>query len=224
MRGRATARDLRKQGFSVREITKELGVSKSSVSVWVRDIRLTDKQKGRLKKNQDIARAKAAEHPNSPKHKWARIRQSISDQARQEIPLQYNDELLKILCVGLYWGEGYKKSNVLFVFVNSDPDMIKLMMIFLRRVCRVPESKFRGRLQIHPSLNVQLAQDHWSGLTKIALNQFHRPSLAVSRASKGIRKTLPLGTFRIIISDVNLKSRMTGWLKSVSSWAISSVG
>ncbi|MBF0388334.1 MAG: helix-turn-helix domain-containing protein [Candidatus Omnitrophica bacterium] len=221
---REKALRLRKQGRSVREIAQELQCSKGSVSVWVRGIALTKVQKARLKKNQDVGRAKAAAHPNSPKNKWAMIRAKISDSARQEMPLQYDHILLKVLCVGLYWGEGYKKSNALFVFVNSDPLMIKVMMAFLRKVCLVPEEKFRGRLQIHPSLDVRLAEKFWSDLTFIPLSQFHKPSLAVSRSSKGIRKTLPFGTFRIIISDVYLKSRINGWLKAVSLWANSSVG
>jgi transposase len=35
---RARARDLRGQAWTINEIVAELGVSKSSVSVWVRDV------------------------------------------------------------------------------------------------------------------------------------------------------------------------------------------
>ena len=43
------ARTLRRNGRSVKEIEKKLGVARSSVSVWVRDIKLTEEQKSRLK-------------------------------------------------------------------------------------------------------------------------------------------------------------------------------
>jgi len=82
----ARARLLRKQGFSVREITAKIGSAKGSVSRWVRGIPLTRQQIARLKSNQDRARAKAANHSNSPKLKWARLRQSIIDDALREIP------------------------------------------------------------------------------------------------------------------------------------------
>ena len=36
---------LRKQGKSMNEIVKEIGVSKASVSLWVRDVVLTKNQK-----------------------------------------------------------------------------------------------------------------------------------------------------------------------------------
>ena len=39
------ARELRSQGYSINEIKTKLNLSKSSVSLWVRDIELTDGQK-----------------------------------------------------------------------------------------------------------------------------------------------------------------------------------
>ena len=42
------ARELRAQGCSVKEIERALGVSRSSASVWVRDVALTDEQRRAL--------------------------------------------------------------------------------------------------------------------------------------------------------------------------------
>ena len=45
----AAARELRQdEGRSVKEIARLLGVSRSSVSLWVRDIELTPKQRAAL--------------------------------------------------------------------------------------------------------------------------------------------------------------------------------
>lgn len=51
---REQARQLRAQGISIIQIAKQLGVSKGSVSVWVRDIHLTDEQIQELVKNKGI--------------------------------------------------------------------------------------------------------------------------------------------------------------------------
>ena len=59
------ARKLRTQGLSLREIVTRTKYAKSSISGWIRDIVLTDKQILRLKSNQNKGRAKAAKHPNS---------------------------------------------------------------------------------------------------------------------------------------------------------------
>jgi transposase len=46
---RDMARKLRSEGLSVREIESRLGVARSSVSVWVRDVELTAEQREALR-------------------------------------------------------------------------------------------------------------------------------------------------------------------------------
>ncbi len=225
---RKLARRLRQQGRSVREIAKEVECSKSSISKWVRDIPLTTRQIERLKSNQDRGRAKAANHPNSPKHVWAKIRNDIADSAAKEIPPKYSLYILKVIGTVLYWGGGYKLGINMVNFSNSDPHMIGLMMQFFKKVCKVSSPKFRGVVHIHPHLDREKARRFWSRMSGIPLKQFHKTQLALSKASKGKKDTLPLGTFRIVISDTRLQSRIKGWIRGIEKWAniraISSVG
>jgi hypothetical protein len=129
--------------------------------------------------------------------------------------------LLKIVGTALYWAEGYNASRNSIIFANTDPRMIKLMMLFFRKICKVPESKFRGKVFIHPHLNVKAAQSYWSKISGIPLRQFNKPLLAISRSSQHKRDTLPLGTFSILIGDVYTCSRIKGWINGLSSWALS---
>ena len=221
---RNKARELRKQGFSIREIAQKIKCAKSSVSKWVHDIALTAEQIKQLKSNQDKGRARAANHPNSPKSKWAKIREEIGSNSKKEIPLRCSLERLKLIGAALYWAEGYTASRNLFVFANCDPSMIRIMRRFLTEVCKVPQEKLRGRVNIHPHLNISSAQKYWSDISGIPIRQFHKPLLAVSKASQQKRKTLPYGTFRIVISDVVLFSRIKGWIEGLKNWAVSSVG
>ncbi|HNQ49926.1 MAG TPA: hypothetical protein PLP56_02125 [Candidatus Omnitrophota bacterium] len=225
---RARARALRAQGWSIREISLKIHCAKSSVSGWVSDIPLTSAQIDRLDSKQDRGRAKAANHPNSPKAVWYRFREDIKRRAAREIPIQCSAAMLRVLGAGLYWAEGYKRSEAIVNFSNSDPAMIALMMKFFRTICKVPETKFRGVVHIHPHLNRCAAVKFWSRLSKIPVKQFHQVQLCVSRASKQKRDTLPLGTFRIIICDVKLQSRIKGWIKGIERWsnmgAVSSAG
>jgi len=39
------ARELRSQGYSIKEISRILNVAKSSASIWVRDVELSEQQK-----------------------------------------------------------------------------------------------------------------------------------------------------------------------------------
>ena len=221
---RRKARELRHHGLSVGHIAELIRCSKSSVSKWVRDISLTTEQIEKLKSNQDKGRAKAASHPNSAKQVWQRIRDNIIESSANEISLNCNSYTLKIAGSMLYWAEGYKSSRNMISFTNSDPVMIRLMMKFFREICKVPEPKFRGCVHIHPHLDGGKAMRFWSKEAGIPLKQFHKLQTAVSKASKNKKDTLPLGTFKIIISDVRLQSKVKGWIKGVGKWADSSVG
>ena len=215
---RRLARQLRRKGCSVREISERVGCSKSSVSRWVNDIPLTSQQIDKLKSRQDRGRAKAANHPNSPKHVWAKIRRGISEAACLEIPPVYSTKNLRMIGSALYWAEGARTRTHTVLFGNSDPDMIRLMMQFFREVCAVPLSKFRGRVQIHSHLNRKGAELFWSKTSGIPLHQFHRAQVAISRASQQKRDKLPLGTFRIFIGDVRVFSKIVGWTNGMRQW------
>ncbi len=225
---RKLARKLRKFGWSIRAIAKRINCSKSSISDWVSDIPLTAEQIEKLKSNQDKGRAKAANHPNSPKQVQAKIRKDTMNSAAKEIPSKYSRAVLKVVGSALYWGEGAKVGNNSVIFSNSDPYMVGLMMEFFKDICKVHDSKFRGGVQIHPHLDKERAERFWSQISGIPIKQFHKTHLAVSRASKNKRDTLPLGTFKIVISDTRLQSRIKGWIEGMKKWsnrrALSSVG
>ncbi|MFA5361682.1 MAG: hypothetical protein WC335_00325 [Candidatus Omnitrophota bacterium] len=222
------AKRLRSLGYSLREIVEKTGCAKSSVSDWVREISLTAEQIERLEFKQDQARAKAANHPNSPKNIWAALRKKIADAAFLEISSRCSKETLKILGGALYWAEGYKATVNVINFSNSDPAMIALMMRFFREVCNVPEQKFRGLVNIHPHLDREKAEKFWSKISEIPLSQFHKTQFGISKASKHKRDTLPLGTFRIVVCDTRLKAKIDGWIAGIGKWskirALSSAG
>lgn len=222
---RKEARKLRTQGLSIREIAERTGCAKSSVSEWVRDILLTPEQIERLELKQDRARAKAANHPNSPKQKWARIRDDIMRSGEKDIPPLRSLFTLKLIGSVLYWAEGYKASINMVNFSNSDPNMVALMMLFFRKVCKVPEEKFRGVVHIHPHLDKEKAEKFWSEVSGIPVKRFHKTQFGISRASKHKRDTLPLGTFRIVVCDTRLLSRIKGWIQGIGKWnSIRAVG
>lgn len=216
---RKRARLLRSKGWSLRTIASEVKCSKSVVSKWISDIQLTNEQIEQLKANQDKARAKAARHPNSSRAKWERIRNTIKTEAEQDIPKKYSNKLLRLIGTALYWAEGYNASRNSIIFANTDPSMIRLIMLFFRKICKVPGPKFRGKVFIHPHLNVKNAERYWSKISNIPLRQFNKPLLAISRSSQSKRDTLPMGTFSILIGDVYTCSRIKGWINGVGNWA-----
>jgi transcriptional regulator with XRE-family HTH domain len=203
----------REEGLSIGAIAKLLHCSKSSVSEWVRDIPLTSEQIAKLM-SRERASEIAASHTNAPKQKFGVERADIEASAVRDVGLIDKDRL-RIIGAALYWAEGAKDRNMV-AFVNSDPNMIRLMMRFFREVCNVEETNFRGSLNIHPHLDVESALVFWSSVTGIPISQFYKTQLAVSKASVHHRADrLPKGTFRISISDTRLCCKIRGWIRGL---------
>ncbi len=199
------ARNLRNKGSSYSEILKLVKVSKSTLSLWLRDIPLTQKQK------RDLQGRNKSRYLGSKARQLKRIEltKEIIARAGKEAKERVGDELF-ISGLMLYWAEGTKRGGEMVAFSNSDPNMIVLMMRWFRKICLVSESRFRIQLQIHSLHRKNYVKKYWSNLVGIPLNQFHK--LIIKQTSLGHRKNLLYqGTCCIRVCDKNLFRKIMGW-------------
>ena len=126
------------------------------------------------------------------------------DTGLTNIKTQMSKYALLIIGAALYWGEGAKKmaeSRVSLSFVNSDPEMIRIFMRFLREVIRVPEIKIRGGIHLYKNIDHTKARNFWAKITALPSDRFYIVN-QVSRASKGKRgTTLPFGTLTLKVNN-----------------------
>ena len=202
--------ELRRKGASMNEIAQVLGAAKSSVSYWVRDIKLTQKQQqGLSKRGRSIASVE--------KRRMARIqntqnkRDAIMRLAQQEAPTLLRDSLW---CAGvaLYWGEGGKTQHTVRI-ANSDPAVIEVMMKFFKKFSHISFDKYHGHIHTFSDANIKMSVSYWSKVSGIPRDKFYRTYVKQSVASKNKRQTLPYGTFQIYIHSTEFFFRMMGWLE-----------
>ena len=204
---------LREQGLSMNEIREKIGVSKSSVSLWVRNIQLTDKQKKELSQ-------KGLTKESIEKRRKTRLtrenvrRQIIIDSARKEIKA-ISEQHLKLIGIALYWAEGGKASRNTVCLSNGDPKVIQLMMKFFKKICKVPKKKFRAHIHIHPHLSIKRAEEYWSKISGIPLTQFYKTYSKPNKSSQSKKDSLPFGTFDIYIHNTELFLKISGWIEGV---------
>ena len=214
---RIRARHLRHKGFSLNQIVSFLNISKSSASVWVRDVRLTKKQIKFLKHKSHLKEVIMKRVGARIKNENARRRRIMDVHRRNIQEDSINLETLKILGTCLYWAEGGKsQKNRSFSFWNSDPQMVKVMMAFLKKVCMIPDKKFRAHINLHAHLDALAAEKYWPLISGIPLSQFYKTTKIISRASKNTRDTLPYGTFSIQICSVDLFLKMLAWIEVIT--------
>lgn len=173
---RLRAEELRRKGLSINQIAGMLEVSKSIVSIWCRDILLTDKQREKLTQN-SIKGGHKGRMLGSLVNKQKRL--DLIDRYRAEgkkeiSKLSRRDLLIAGTC--LYWAEG-SKTGGRFIFVNSDSDMILLIYRFITEILKVPQEDIRVTIQINRihEKRINEVKRFWSKLLKLPLAQFNKP-------------------------------------------------
>ena len=199
---------LRKLGRSYSEIRKKIKVSKGTLSLWLRDIKLTPEQEERLYVTLRQKNAYRLAKMNQKK-KIERTKKIITE-ARKEANRFFKNPLF-LSGLMLYWAEGDKSEKEEVVkFSNSDPIMIRLMMEWFRKICKVPEEKFRITLHVHTLFCRKDIEKYWSRLTNIPLNQFYKTQIKPTSLRQ--RKNLLYnGTCAIRIENRDLFRRIKGW-------------
>lgn len=199
---------MRKFGKSYGEILKKVNISKGTLSLWLRDIKLTPEQQKRLYVTLQLENA----------YKGAKIKQEeriektkkiITEAQEEAIPLLKNTLFLSGLM--LYWAEGDKSKTIEHVkFTNSDPAMIVFIMKWFRKICKVPENKFRITLHIHTLHCRKDVQKYWSQITGIPLCQFYKTQIKPT-SLRHRKNKLYNGTCSVGIYNKNLFRKIEGW-------------
>ena len=183
---RIEAQQSRQKGESIKEIAKKLNVSKSTASIWCRDIILTRKQIERLKSR--IATKGSYEN----RLRGARVQRErrlkeVEQLQRSGFDLIGSISRKEMLLVGvaLYWGEGAKKEGRARI-VNSDPEMIKFIINWFQVAWKIPKNQFT----LHISINkihytrIHQVEKYWSDMLQIPLGQFTKTTLIKSKNKK----------------------------------------
>lgn len=164
---------LRGKGFSFREISDKLGISKSTASLWLRSVKLSKNAKERIHKLSVDGRNRGKD---SVKRRIADEDRKILSKAKNSIARCYllrND--LKIVCALLYWCEGGKTEKSQLTFINADPKLVKYFIDTFRKAFDVDESRFRALIHLHDYHNVDEQTKFWSEVTRIPKTQFTKP-------------------------------------------------
>lgn len=212
------ARTLRKQGKSINQIVAEAGLSKASVSEWVRDIILTDAQKKNISQRGRSVESIERRRTNRLANEKAK-RQIIIDKAKEDFT-HITPEQLKLIGIILYLGEGGKTRRGMVRVANSDPSVIKIMLRFFKEICHVPQEKFRGHIHTFAHADINETEKYWSEITGVPRKQFFKTYSKPSSASLQKRNTLPFGTFDLYVCDTKLLLTILGWIEKIKELII----
>ena len=216
---RIKARQLRLDGASINEIAQKLGLSKSTVSFWCKDIRLTPRQIEKLVQKQLSGsykgRLKAVE-----KKRYNRLQEieQLKCSGIKEIGKLNKHEFL-MAGIGIYWGEGYKSLTTAAI-TSSDLKIILFMLKWFKEICQISAKDlvFRVGLNASHKCRVPVVEKYWSEKTGIPLNQFTKTTL-IKTITKKIYNNPGnyYGTLRVSVRrSSRLQRKILGWIEGLS--------
>ena len=126
--------------------------------------------------------------------------------------LSVEEERLKALAVGLFWGEGTRRNRISVRISNSDPRLLRIFVAFLRNICGVHSSKLRVHLVLHDDVNPEEALAYWSCWLEIPRDQFNRPTSIHARGRGSYTVKARYGTAGVYVHNSKLRRVMEAWL------------
>jgi len=200
---RLRGRELRAESSTLVAIANELGVSKGSVSEWVRDVDFVPKPCNRG-------------HPAGPKHPMRLKKEAEIEPCRieaEEWVGALSERDLAMFSLGLYAGEGAKTDGPVSM-ANTNPQLSKLFLAWLRTTSDLDEQRLRSRLYLHEGLDLTAATRYWSEALGIPVDQFQKPYRAVPDSSIRSRKHL-FGCATVVYNSSLLHRRVMARIEAI---------
>lgn len=120
------------------------------------------------------------------------------------------DSNLKLAGIMLYWGEGSKTGNEVG-FSNSNPEMIKVFLLFLIKICGVEEKRIKLIIHMYPDQDRHHLENFWSAVTKIDKKMFYRTYVHKGKLGTYKNKS-KYGTVGIKYCDKKLLGLILSWI------------
>ncbi len=141
---------LRRSGFSIEYIMRELNLPKTTVWHHIHDIKLTGSQKLILRSNQGGSKKRKEENIELAK---VRAQKLLNSQRREDV----------IILAMLYWAEGHKRFTC--GFTNTDGKMMSVYLNIMRSSFGISEHMIHVTVRIFIGMRKYDCLRYWSSVT-----------------------------------------------------------
>ena len=212
---RRKAEMLRKQRKSYLNISNELNIPKSTISNWFSKKSWSSE----IKSDLNCLRLKVAKK-NLLAANIARSENQLRKRNKYLIEAKFEfDKLIKnplfLVGLGIYWGEGDKTNNGRVAVINTDPELLKIMVNFYRKCLKISNSDLRIGLFIYEDINKEKTIKFWSDILKIPRQQFIKIQILKSR-SKLTKNKSKFGICSLYFSSTEFSVKIHEWIRLLS--------
>lgn len=110
------------------------------------------------------------------------------------------------LGLGLFWGEGTKKSSHSVRLCNSDPLLVKKYIEFLVKIYEIDKSKLKFQLQIYNESKLNESVMFWKKNLLIKTSQFYKTTILKKRGAGNYINKMEHGTIIVCFNNIKLRN------------------
>lgn len=169
---------LRKTGMSYSQIKRKLGVSKSTLSGWLRDMPLRE---SRLRELQNRSQVRIEKTRETKARKKRERREKVYKQVSND--LEKTKDKAFFAGFYLYWGEGTKTAEYTTSLTNSDPSIITCFVEWLGFL-GVEKKLLKIKLHMYSDQNEKKLKRFWSEKTGIPIENFYKTYVKTTRSDR----------------------------------------
>ena len=169
--------------FSYSAIVKKLGVPKSTLSYWLRDMPLNEEEILEL-------RRKGWSKGEASRERFRKTMREKRELKDQEIYQGYLEEFkhlphttLFIAGIVLYVAEGTKNGKGALALANTDPRVVKFFIRWLNEFFMVPREQIKIGLHLYENMDVEKEKGFWKNELRLDEDQIYKPWLTKLKKS-----------------------------------------
>jgi len=185
---------LYKNGLSMKEISDKTGWSYHQVTYWMN--------------KHDI-----------PRRSWSDAtyikRNPNGDPFKIKKNLNKKEIMLKGLGLGIFWGEGFKRTKYGVRVGNTDSKLIKKFIEFLDKIYGIKKDKLKFGLQIFDDLDQEKSLNFWTRELNIKPFQFYKLIITPRRGKGTYKRKLPHGVLTLYFNNIKLKQTIDKMIENL---------
>jgi len=164
---------MRRKGCSIGEIERKLQIPRSTLSGWLKEIKLSNKQKSKLLRNslESLGRARKLAIKWHHLQKKNRLLKAQNEASSVLAKIDINNRnLLEIALALLYMGEGNKKN--ITSLGNTNPMILSFFIKSVEILYKIDSSKIMCDIHLRSDQNANEMVKYWSRQLNLPKNRF----------------------------------------------------
>jgi len=172
------ALQMRAKQMSYSQIKEKLGVSKGTLSSWLRDFPLSARRIDELR-GSNLQRIEKYRNTMKKKDdlKYSLAYTNVSKKIKK---LTTRDIFLGGLF--LYWAEGGKTDRSTISFTNTNPAMVKFFVKWIIEL-GVDKSRLKIKIHVYSDMDIDKQINYWAKMLNVNKAQFYKPYVKETKLS-----------------------------------------